>query len=190
MREKHAMSATLYYIIGASGAGKDSLLNAVREQLATAGDTLIAHRYITRPAAASGENHIALSTAEFDCRKNKGLFKLHWAANNCQYGVGIELDQWLNAGINVLVNGSRGYLDTAKALHPELIVIYINAETQILKQRLMNRGRESEEEIDARLQRHKTLSASIDVDALCIDNSGELSIACERLIKITSDKEW
>jgi ribose 1,5-bisphosphokinase len=181
------MSATLYYIIGASGAGKDSLLNAVREQLATAGDTLIAHRYITRPAAASGENHIALSAAEFDCRKSKGLFKLHWVANNCQYGVGIEIDQWLNAGINVLVNGSRGYLDTAKALHPKLIVIYINVETQILKQRLINRGRESEEEIDARLQRHKTLSASVDIDAVCIDNSGELSAACERLIKITSE---
>lgn len=177
------MPATLYYIIGASGAGKDSLLNAAREQLVTQSNTLIAHRYITRAADAGGENHVALSVAEFESRQSKGLFKMYWAANNCQYGLGIEIDQWLAAGINVLVNGSRGYLATAKQRHPSLKVIYIDVDAAILKQRLTNRGRESASEIEARLARHKQLSASIDKEALRIDNSGELSVACNQLIE-------
>ena len=180
------MPATLYYIIGASGAGKDSVLNAAREQLATKGNSIIAHRYSTRPADAGGENHIALSNSEFESRKAKNLFKMHWAANNCQYGLGIEIDQWLTAGINVLVNGSRGYLATAKKSHPDLKVIYIDVDAAILKQRLTNRGRESATEIEARLARHQILSASIDNAALRIDNSGELSTACNQLIDIVS----
>jgi len=180
------MPATLYYIIGASGAGKDSLLNAAREQLAAKGNTLIAHRYITRLADAGGENHVALSSDEFEVRKARGLFKMHWAANNCQYALGIEIDQWLNSGMNVLVNGSRGYLERAKTLHPNLQIIYIDVNPVILKQRLISRARESASDIEARLARHAELSACVDSDALRIDNSGELSTACAKLIDIIS----
>ncbi len=53
----------LLYLMGASGSGKDSLLDALRQHLPT--DVAVAHRYITRPADAGAENHIALSETEF-----------------------------------------------------------------------------------------------------------------------------
>ncbi|WP_245601050.1 nucleoside/nucleotide kinase family protein [Marinobacterium jannaschii] len=48
------MTGTLFYLVGASGAGKDSLLEGVRQRLRPEHYCYVAHRYITRPAAAGG----------------------------------------------------------------------------------------------------------------------------------------
>ena len=48
----------LYYVMGPSGAGKDSVLAWVREHGAAHG-VLCAHRYITRPAHAGGDQYRA-----------------------------------------------------------------------------------------------------------------------------------
>lgn len=53
----------LYYVIGPSGSGKDSIISALREQFVK--DLVVAHRYITRAADAGGENHVELSDDEF-----------------------------------------------------------------------------------------------------------------------------
>jgi ribose 1,5-bisphosphokinase len=44
--------ARLFYVIGASGAGKDTLLRYARVRVGGSGGVVFAHRYITRPAAA------------------------------------------------------------------------------------------------------------------------------------------
>ncbi len=51
------MKARLIYVMGASGSGKDSLMRYAREKLAKHSNIVFAHRYITRPADAGGENH-------------------------------------------------------------------------------------------------------------------------------------
>ena len=76
--------ARLIYLMGPSGAGKDSLLAALRADADRA--PLVAHRYITRPADAGCENHIALSEPEFLRRRAKGLFALDWQAHQQRYG--------------------------------------------------------------------------------------------------------
>ena len=83
--------AMLYYVIGPSGAGKDSVLGWLRTHLPADGRVLFAHRYITRPATAGGENHVELSVAEFALRRDAGLFCLHWASHGLHYGVGREV---------------------------------------------------------------------------------------------------
>ena len=57
-----------------------------------------AHRYITRPAEVGGENHVALSRAEFALRRAHGLFAFHWQAHGNDYGIGREIDAWRAAG--------------------------------------------------------------------------------------------
>ena len=52
---------------------------ALRQQ--THPQLLVAHRYITRPASAGSENHIALSEPEFFTRAGQQLFALSWHAN-------------------------------------------------------------------------------------------------------------
>ncbi|OUS32198.1 phosphonate metabolism protein/1,5-bisphosphokinase (PRPP-forming) PhnN ['Osedax' symbiont bacterium Rs2_46_30_T18] len=181
------MSGKLFYIMGASGAGKDSVLNSARAALADTANCCIAHRYITRAADAGAENHLALSDAEFEFRKSNGLFKMHWAANGLQYGIGIEVDQWLAAGVNVLMNGSRAYLATAQDIDVSLVAIYIDVDSDCLRQRLMARGRESEAEIEQRLIRHAQLAKSLPGDVNRIDNSGDLNVACTQLMTLLTE---
>ncbi|MGH6881019.1 MAG: phosphonate metabolism protein/1,5-bisphosphokinase (PRPP-forming) PhnN, partial [Hypericibacter sp.] len=141
----------LFYVMGASGVGKDSLLTFVRQ----AGDPLhvaVAHRYITRPARAGGENHIALSEAEFRARLGAGWFALHWRSHGFFYAIGREIDLWRRGGINVVLNGSREYLPEALEAYPDLVLILITAEPALIASRLTARKRESGPEIAERLR--------------------------------------
>ena len=99
------MMGKLIWLMGPSGSGKDSLLAELRLREQT--QLLVAHRYITRDASAGSENHIALSEQEFFTRAGQNLLALSWHANGLYYGVGVEIDLWLHAGFDVLVNGSR-----------------------------------------------------------------------------------
>ncbi len=107
------MMGKLIWLMGPSGSGKDSLLAELRLREQT--QLLVAHRYITRDASAGSENHIALSEQEFFTRAGQNLLALSWHANGLYYGVGVEIDLWLHAGFDVLVNGSRAHLPHAGA---------------------------------------------------------------------------
>lgn len=76
----------LFYVVGASGSGKDSLLRYGRERLAGDPGVVFAHRYITRPVELHGENHVALAEPEFDARLKAGLFAMHWDSHGCVTG--------------------------------------------------------------------------------------------------------
>jgi ribose 1,5-bisphosphokinase len=148
---------TLFYIIGPSGSGKDSLLNFARKQINGEIPILFTHRYITRPADAGGENHIALTPAEFSQREALGMFAMSWQSHDNSYGIGIEIEYWLRAGARVVVNGSREYLPTASERLPAMQVILIDVSPDVLRQRLTDRGRETPEEIDARIERNNQI---------------------------------
>lgn len=49
--------AKIFYVVGASGAGKDSLMQLARKQV-EGRSVAFAHRYITRPADDNTENFI------------------------------------------------------------------------------------------------------------------------------------
>ena len=83
------MPGRLFYVVGASGAGKDTLIAYARNALPVANAVVFAHRYITRPAHVGGENHIALSDAEFSVRETNGLFAMSWESNGLRYGIGV-----------------------------------------------------------------------------------------------------
>ena len=138
--------AGLIYVVGPSGCGKDSLLDYARERVEVL-PVAFAHRYITRAAAAGGENHVALTRTEFEVRDRAGLFALDWASHGNRYGIGVEIDTWMAAGVTVVMNGSRGYLETARARYPELVSVLITVDPSVLEERLQARGRESREEI-------------------------------------------
>lgn len=153
------MSGVLLYVIGASGSGKDSLMRRAREMLARDTRVVFAHRYITRPHDAGGENHVALSEHEFDARLSRNLFPLHWHSHGVRYGIGCELNHWLAKGLTTILNGSRAYLHEASRNYPELVPVLIEVSPDVLRTRLHARGRESAEEIESRLQRAREFDA-------------------------------
>jgi ribose 1,5-bisphosphokinase len=182
------MKGRLFYIVGASGAGKDSLIRYARNKLGVHDAVVFAHRYITRAPDAGGENHVALSASEFTLRERNGLFALAWQSHGYHYGVGIEIDQWLERSLDVVVNGSRGYLAVARARYAELSVVWINAKPQVLAARLQRRGRESGSQIIGRLARAARPAVSPPPDALQISNDGPLEQAGDRLVAMLAEK--
>jgi ribose 1,5-bisphosphokinase len=182
------MKGRLFYIVGASGAGKDSLIQYARDKLSSHDGVLFAHRYITRAPDPRGENHVALSESEFALRERSGLFALAWHSHGYHYGIGIEIDHWLERSLDVVVNGSRGYLAVARARYAGLCVVWINAKPQVLAARLQKRGRESGSQIVARLARAARPSVFPPPDALQISNDGPLEQAGDRLVDVLADK--
>jgi ribose 1,5-bisphosphokinase len=147
------MNAPLVYVMGPSGAGKDSVLDRARSMLSVEAPVAFAHRYITRPADIGGENHVALSRAEFALRRAHGLFAFHWHAHGNDYGIGREIDAWRAAGLTVVVSGSREHYEKVAGSDPELHPVLITAALDKLRARLSARGRETAAAAASRLER-------------------------------------
>lgn len=179
-------SGCLVYLIGPSGSGKDSILQAAAEPLAAMG-ARIATRLITRPSGSIGEERaIGLDRQEFRIRCERGEFALHWHANQLDYAIPREIDAWLAAGRTVLVNGSRGHLNEARRRYPALLPILVHVDESILRARLLRRGRETPSQIEARLQRSRQMELELaeQPDLHLLDNSGPLDRAVQQLLAL------
>ncbi len=174
-------SKNLIYIMGASGVGKDSLLHYAKNELVSQSRLVFAHRYITRPVDLNGENHIALSKDEFEHRDQAGCFAMTWGAHSNQYGIGIEIDRWLTNGLTVIVNGSRDYFGQAIEKYPELKPILIVASKDTVRERLVKRARETDDQIEQRLKRVRSVDYGIKNIVHTIDNNGSLAAAGKQL---------
>ena len=177
------MQGRLIYLIGPSGAGKDSLLDAARAALAERG-VRIARRVITRSPEAVGEAAHSVSAEQFE--RMEAEQALAWRANGLAYGIPAEIDAWLAAGEDVLVNGSRGYLPQARRRYPDLLAVLLTVEQDVLRERLLTRGRETPEQIEARLARNALFSGELD-DYIRLDNSASLERSVERLLQLLDE---
>lgn len=170
----------LVYVMGPSGSGKDSLLAESRRQLPAGAPVAFAHRYITRPRDAGGENHVETAPAAFALLLQRGLFGLHWESHGLLYGLGREIDLWMDAGLAVVANGSRAALATALRRYPDLVPVLVTVPEDILRQRLLARGREAGEDLEERLAR-AALQVPEVPGLVRLENSGELRAAAGKL---------
>ncbi|PAU66642.1 phosphonate metabolism protein/1,5-bisphosphokinase (PRPP-forming) PhnN [Pseudomonas sp. PIC25] len=176
----------LIYLMGPSGAGKDSLLQAARPLLEARGGRIV-RRVITRSAEAVGEEARSVTLEMFERLEEQGAFAMSWRANGLAYGIPRQIDDWLGAGHDVLVNGSRAYLPQARARYPDLLAVMLCVDSAVLRQRLLARGRESSAEIEARLARNATFAAGLEDDVVLLDNSGELAITLASLLVLLGE---
>jgi len=175
--------AQLIYLMGPSGSGKDSLLAALRNQAPA--NLLVAHRYITRPAELGCENYIALSEHEFAQRERHGLFALTWHAHQYRYGLGIEIDLWLQQGLDVVINGSRAYLPQAQQRYgQQLLPLCLQVSPEILAQRLQQRGRENTEQIAERLARASAYQNNLPAGCQILNNNCDLNQTLSALLAL------
>lgn len=177
------MAAPLVYVMGPSGAGKDSVLGQARTLLSIDLPVVFAHRYITRPADAGGENHVALSQAEFALRRAHGLFAYHWHAHGNDYGIGAEVEAWRKAGLIVVVSGSREHFQKKDGIDKDTLPVLITAPAERLQERLDSRGREDNTEKAERLRRG--LGYEINgARVVTIVNDGALDEAAEAFVRL------
>lgn len=158
----------VFAVVGPSGAGKDTLMEAAAARPGVA----LVRRVITRPKGAGGEDCECVTPEEFARRKALGAFALDWDAHGLSYGIPRALP---DASV-VLMNLSRQVLDHACAAFPGLEVLIITARPEVLAARLAARGREDAADIAARLDRDAAL-ASCAAKVTIIDNSGPLDQA-------------
>ena len=183
------MEGSLVYVMGPSGAGKDSVLGHARSLLPPGAPVVFAHRYITRPADSGGENHVALSREEFATRRAYGLFAYHWNAHGNDYGVGREIHDWRAAGLTVVVSGSRDHFLRTGGLDSQARPVLITAPAERLRQRLAGRGRESAIEAAERLQRADAYEVD-DPRLVTIVNDGSLDDAAAVFLRLLARPGW
>ncbi len=155
-----------FYIMGPSGAGKDSVIDGVSSYFKDI--TSRPARYITRVIKIDdAEQHNTISHDVFNEFLNKDCFSLHWEANGFHYAYD---KQWLNdlrANKLVLLNGSREYWPFAKEKYSNYLVpisLYLDIEVQ--RERLKSRGREPQNEIEKRIFRNEELSDILHQDPM------------------------
>lgn len=162
-------------LAGPSGAGKDTLLDAVRAELAGDPRFHFARRSITRPPTPGGEAHEPLTHEGFEAALAAGEFLLHWRAHGLGYGI---RHAEAPAACVVVLSVSRAVLLQAAALRP-LTVIEVTAPPALLAARLEGRGREDAAAIAARLAREVPLPEGLDM--LRVINDGPVEQGAARL---------
>lgn len=162
----------LVLVVGPSGAGKDTLLDAARAKLAGDPRFRFVRRVITRPAEAGGEAHEAVTEAAFAAR----TFALAWGAHGLRYGIPADIADDLAVGRVVVANVSRGVIAEAARRFP-VRVIEVTAPPEVLAARLAGRGRETEADIAARLARNVAIPDGIPVATVINDSTVEAGIA-------------
>ena len=186
------MNSRLIYVVGPSGAGKDTLLAWLKSHIRPSSLLHWARRTIDRPTSSqiNAEQHESVNSQEFQKLLKDNAFAMHWKANSQQYGIRSQEIAPLYQSEWVIVNGSRGYLPQAATDFPGLTVLHITANKDVLRKRLIDRGRENNELIEQRLKR----DVSMTIPPLCnfieIINNGSLesvgSLMLQRLGELES----
>lgn len=140
-------------VVGPSGAGKDTLLDHARRALAEEPDIHFVRRVVTRAPVPGNEDHATLSEAAFAAAEAGGAFAISWRAHGLSYGLPVEIDRHMAAGMAVVGNLSRAAVPLLQQRFANVVVALVTADPEILADRLAGRGRETREEILARLSR-------------------------------------
>ncbi|MEM9989786.1 MAG: phosphonate metabolism protein/1,5-bisphosphokinase (PRPP-forming) PhnN [Pseudomonadota bacterium] len=184
-------SGRLILVVGPSGVGKDMLLDGARRQLASDPQFVFVRREITRPQDAGGERHISISVETFLERREAGEYALSWGAHQLYYGIPNTIKSLFPKGVSAVVNGSRSVIDEMRQNFDNCSIISIRANIETLRQRLLTRGRETEQQIDQRLQRADAFDVKgSDVIEVWNDGSPEEGITkfTHALLKASSAK--
>jgi thymidine phosphorylase len=173
------MSAgVFFFVVGPSGAGKDSLIEGARR---VPGPFVFARRVITRPEGSPGEDHDALDETSFEELDRQGGFLITWTAHGLRYGLRSDLLDVLAQGRHIVANGSRGMIAELSVRVPRLVVIEVTAPVDVLAARILARGRETPEQVHLRVTR-QVEPTGVDVETLKVSNDGTLAQGVERFI--------
>lgn len=147
---------------------------------------VILQRVITRKADSSEQSKFVTRT-QFQNLKERGEFVLSWLIYNTSFGIPRkELFDFLSKEYIVLVNVSRELLFEARRLFPESKIVYVKASPAICEDRIRNRQREVNNDLNDRIER---LQKEIEMPSpnLIINNENSITTAVEEFTAFLSD---
>ena len=157
---KKVYPAPLLLVIGNSGSGKDSIIRGVVEQYPSN----------------------LIPPEKFQRMKREGKFAFSWHIYGLDYGVPIEIENWLEYGHPVVVNVSRTVINDVKQKYANLKVIFVKVPFEITLKRIKERGRESGYLLEERINRARSNQDFPGADFI-VDNSGKLEDAIDQLLE-------
>lgn len=165
----------LIAVVGPSGVGKDSVMQAVAEVLPK---VHLVRRVITRAPGLGGEDYDAVTETQFQQMSQDGAFAVHWAAHGLYYGIPQTVRYQMDKGTDCLANFSRKALRAGADAFPNFMVLNLTAQSETLAARLGARGRETVSEIAGRLaEAEKSLPIGLDVRTVSNDGPLEQTVA-------------
>jgi guanylate kinase len=145
--------ARVFVITGPSGVGKGTLIRTLRERMPELELSVSATTRGPRPGEEDGVDYHFLTDADFQRRVDAGEFVEHATYSGRRYGtLREELERRLRAGAPVVleieVQGARQVRETM----PEALQVFIAPPSrEALRARLVGRGTDDAEQVDARL---------------------------------------
>jgi guanylate kinase len=182
------MPGRVFVITGPSGVGKGTLIRTLLERVPELELAVSATTRDPRPGEENGVHYHFLDDAVFDRRVIEGDFLEHAGYSGRRYGtLRSELEKRTATGASVVleieVQGARQVADTM----PGAVRIFIAPPSEdTLRLRLVGRGHETPEQIDARLDVAKSELAAQDEFAHIVLND-DLGRAADELEQIVLD---
>ena len=175
----------LFLIVGNSGSGKDSILAHAQENWnknIQKPELIVPQRYITRPESPETEKYHSVTIEKFKEMAEANEFVLKWISYQIHYGVKKDILNELDNGNLVIVNVSRQIIDQTRIDFPGVKVIFVKVPLDVLISRIRERGRESEEQIQKRIERAQKNIDLPDADFI-VENTGTIEEAGNKLIQ-------
>lgn len=144
----------LFVVSGPSGAGKDTLVEGLREQRPSLRYSVSATTRPPRPEERDAEHYFFVSESEFErLSRNGGL--LEWREYNGNlYGTPRDyIERTLSEGYDVIIKPEVNGALAVKAAYPDAVLIFLVPDRfSNLRERLLARRTETNEEIARRLE--------------------------------------
>ncbi|UTI62745.1 guanylate kinase [Paraconexibacter antarcticus] len=146
--------AKVFVITGPSGVGKGTLIRELRDRVPELELSVSATTRAPRPGEADGVDYHFLTPELFAARVGEGAFVEHAEYSGRRYGtLRAELDRRTSGGhpvvLEIEVQGAR----QVRSAMPEAVQIFIvPPSTDTLRQRLVGRGTDDDEQVAARLE--------------------------------------
>jgi guanylate kinase len=174
--------ARVFVITGPSGVGKGTLIRTLRQRMPELELAVSATTRRPRAGETQGEDYWFLTEDEFERRVGAGDFVEHAEYSGRRYGtLRSELEKRIGAGhpvvLEIEVQGARQIRQTM----PEALQIFIAPPSpDVLRTRLVGRGTDDPEEVDARLRTARSeLSAQDEFGEVVVND--RLDDAVDRL---------
>jgi guanylate kinase len=180
--------AKVFVITGPSGVGKGTLIRGLLARLPQLELSVSATTRPPRPGERDGIDYHYLTSEEFDRAVAGGEFVEHATYSGHRYGtLRSELDRYLTPGVPVVLEIEiQGARQVRRAM-PEAEAVFIAPPSrEALRARLLQRGTDAPEQVDARLRTaERELQAQPEFEHVVVND--RLEEATEELVEIVSD---
>lgn len=173
-------TGSLFIVTAASGTGKTSL---VKQLIATTNDLAVSISHSSRtprPGEIDGQHYHFVSRDEFAEMIKNGEFLEHAEVFDNFYGTSEKsVDYMLGNGLDVILEIDwQGALQVQK-IRPDAVMIFIlPPDRHSLRQRLSNRGQDSQEVIEKRLSGSvHEMSQYVNFDYIVINDNFDVALA-------------